>query len=401
MRVYRARIIKKIINNIFSDFIFYVKYKKNEIVCFPIVSIIFHKISKNSKMNHNNAINCHSSNSNDDNECYIVGKGEKKDSKSRGKIAADQAEARKKKIAERISQLPKKMQAKLREDVPAAVNPPGKFKNKHVTKPFHTRQKNTQNLLLGEYEEDILAQEDATNEELDEAFEKRWDEHIQDMKEEGYMSEEDEEEERYQTYLGNKYLYDFPSDDMTQWDLILLQEEIAEYEAEIAAKQKDEDEREIYLKYGITKEQREEYKTYEREQIWLEYGLTREQYEAYKIYEKNCGDLAAFYLEPDYANYPDYEIRLKTAIKKHEDEWNAQKAAALIAEDDNDWWVDEKYAKEATDDIWLSQADKEEYSCEEGGKTYNEWLENEIERRKDQYLDSCRQDMRDSMNDDY
>ena len=244
-----------------------------------------------------------------DNEYYLE-KGEKKDSKSRGRVAAVQAEAREKKIAEQIRQLPKKMQAKLTENTIAPVANTGKTTNSHVTKTFHSRQKTMQDLLLEEYNEEILVNEDVLKEHIDETFEKRWDEHMDAMKEEERTQEE---EERYQTYLGNKYLCEFPPKGMTQWDCMLLKDEIIEYEAEIAEKHKER-------KYCIF-ENGEESKA-----IWLEYNLTKEQYEAYKEYEENCGDLAAFYLEPDYAIHPDYEFRLKTAIKKYEDEWNAQKA---------------------------------------------------------------------------
>ena len=183
----------------------------------------------------------HANNNTGFDNVYYLEKGEKKDSKSRGRVAAVQAEAREKKIAEQICQLPKKMQAKLTENTIAPVTNTGKSKKKHVTKTFHSRQKTRQNLLLEEYNEEILVKKDVVKEHIDETFEKRWDEYIDAMEEEKRIQEE---EERYQTYL----------------------------------------------------------------------------YEAY-------GDLAAFYLEPDYASHPDYEFRLKTAIKKYEeDEWNAQKA---------------------------------------------------------------------------
>ena len=146
----------------------------------------------------------------DNNEYYIengVEKREKKDSKSRGMIAAFQAETRERIIAEQIRKLPKKMQAKLTENTVATVTKPGKSKNKHVTKTFHSRQKTTQDLLLEEYNEEILVNEDVLKEHIDETFEKRWDEYIDAMEEEKRIQEE---EERYQTYLGNKYLCDFP-----------------------------------------------------------------------------------------------------------------------------------------------------------------------------------------------
>jgi len=363
----------------------------------------------------------------DKNEYYVengLAKRQKKDNKSRSYIAAVQTEAREKLLAEKISLLPKKMQAKLAETATAVK--PGKTKTKHVTKAFHNRQKITQDLLLEAYDEEILAEDDTHNEHIvevrDEAYEKHWAQYIEAMKEESLQAEE---EARYQTYLGNKNLWDFPEDGMSQWDMMLLKDEIEEYEKEFAAKREESEQtwKVIYEdhKYELDycrsdwtakelqffQKKVDEYEAAhginqkcEPEEIWLEYGLTKEQYEANQEYETNCGDLAAFYLEPDYANYPDYEIRLKAAIKKYEDDWNTQRAAELVAEDNNDWWIDEKYAKEALEDDELCVAQEKDetvYSEPDPDDMFEDWLE----RKKDEDMDDCRQEMREFLNDDY
>ena len=355
----------------------------------------------------------------DKNVYYVengLAKGQKKDAKSHGKIATDQTEAREKKIAEKISQLPKKMRAKLAENVEIAVQP-GKTKIAPNTKVFHNRQRPTQNALMEDYEDEILAEEDAHNEHIvearDEAYEKHWAQHIEAMREEA----EEELEARYQVYLGNKYLFDFPQDGMSQWDMMLLKDEIEEYEKEFAAKREESEQtwKVIYEdhKYELDycrsdwtakelqffQKKVDEYEAAhginqkcEPEEIWLEYGLTKEQYEANQEYETNCGDLAAFYLEPDYANYPDYGNRLKAAIKKYEDDWNAQRAAELVADDNNDWWMDEKYAKEAVEDdsMCVAQEDESEVSFED-------WLES----KKEEEINDRREELCEFIHDDY
>jgi hypothetical protein len=117
------------------------------------------------------------SNNNDGSECCFdknefyaengLAKVYKKDRKSHSKNAANQMEERHKKIATQISQLPKKMRAKLAEQV-AITTSPGKTKNTHVTKLFHNRnhmgQSATQEVLCDEYDEDLLAIKDAYKE---------------------------------------------------------------------------------------------------------------------------------------------------------------------------------------------------------------------------------------------
>ncbi len=339
-----------------------------------------------------------------------LAKRQKKDNKSHGKIAANQMETREKKIAEKISQLPKKMRAKLAENVEIAVQP-GKTKIAPNTKVFHNRQKLTQNALMEDYEDECLAEEDAHNEAVveahDQAYEKHWAQYIDAMNEEA----------RYQAYLDKKYQWDFPKNNMSEWDLMFLKDELDGYEAEFDARHQENEQlwKVIYEDHKYELEQcrsdwtakeleffQEKVDEYEAahginqksvpEAMWLEYGLTKEQYEAHQEYLENCGDLTAFYLEHDYASNPDYENRLKAEIKKFEDEWNAQKAAAEIAEDNNDWWMDEKYAKEAAEDDALCVAQEDESEA-----TFEDWLE----RKKEEEMDNCRQEMREFLNDDY
>jgi len=379
-------------------------------------------------MINNTEFNCASASSSEcvfDKNVFCVENGlakrQKKDSKSHGKIAADQMEAREKKIAEAISQLPKKMRAKLAENVEIAVQP-GKTKIAPNTKVFHNRQKLTQTALMDDYEDHCLAEDDAHNEAIvearDEAYEKHWAQYIEAMNEEA----KEQEEARYQAYLDKKYLWDFPKNNMSEWDLMFLKDELDEYDAEFDAKHQEKEQtwKVIYEDHKYELEQcrsdwtakeleffQEKVDEYEAahginqkcegESIWLEYGLTKDQYEAHQEYLGNCGDLTAFYLEPDYASNPDYENRLKDAIKKYEDEWNAQIVTAEIAEDNNDWWMDEKYAKEAAEDdvMCISQEELETYS--EPDVTYEDWLE----RKKEEEMDNCRQEMREFLNDDY
>jgi hypothetical protein len=354
-----------------------------------------------------------------DKNVYYVENGlvkrQKKDNKSRSQIAMNQTETREKKIADKISQLPKKMRAKL-EQTAVAVQP-GKSKIAPNTKVFHNRQKLTQDDLLGAYDEECLAEDDALNEAFDEPYKNHWTNYLEAMNEEA----KNQEEERYQAYLEKKYLWDFPNNSMSQWDLMLLKDELQEYEAEFDAKYEESEQswKVIYEdhKYELDhcrsdwtakeleffQEKVDEYEAAhginqkcEPEAMWLQYGLTKEQYEANQEYEANCRDLAAYYLEPDYASQPQYGIYLESEIKRYEDEFNQQTDADAIAEDNNHWWIDQKYAKEAVDDnkSWTNQTELEE-------ETYEEWCESERERQKDQDMDDCRQEMCEYINDDY
>ena len=354
-----------------------------------------------------NVFNCvaasSSENSFDKNEYYVengLAKRQKKDSKSRGKIASDQMETRNKIIADHISQLPKKMQAKLAENAVVTDMKPGKCKNKHVTKIFHTRKNTDSGSHLGDYIEQQLAEDDARNE----AYEVACEEDLIEKSNE-YDNEYDNEEERYQAYLEKKHLWDFPDYGMSQWDLMCLKDEVNAYEAELEANRKEGEQiwKVIYedhkyqLDHCRTEWSPEELKTFQikvdeyethhginlksSEKMWLKYDLTKEQFDAYQEYKENCADLEAYYSEPEYANYPEYGIRLEAAIKKFKDEFDAQKVAALVAEDENDWWIDAKDAKDAKDD--------------DDQIAYEEWCE----LRREQEQEDFRQEMMDDRHD--
>lgn len=367
-------------------------------------------------MINNTEFNCASASSSEhvfDKNVYYVENGlakrQKKDNKSHGKIAADQTEAREKKIAEAISQLPKKMRAKLAENVEIAVQP-GKTKIACNTKIFYNRQKLTQNDLLGDYQEHCLAEDYAHNEIVDDAHTEAYDEHCANYSEVMNKEKTDEEEERYQAYLEKKFLCDFPSNSISQWDLMFLKDELQEYEAEFDAKHEEKEQawKVIYEdhKYELGQcrsdwtakeleffqEKVDEYETahsinekLKPEAMWLEYGLTKEQYDAHQEYQANRRDLAAYYLEADYDSHPQYGIYLESEIKRYEDEFDHQIKMDAIAEDENDWWIDQKYAKEALDD--------------ESEILDQEWYENYNDRKQEQDEDNFRQEMIDDRED--
>lgn len=105
--------------------------------------------------------------------------------------------------------------------------------------------------------------------------------------------------------------------------------------------------------------------------MWERYGLTREQYDANREYENNLAKLGAFYQELDYASHPDYEIRLKAAIKKYEDDFDAQ----VLKEEEDD--------KKNN----LSLEEIEEYDDDDDRETYEEWLES----REEEYIEAQRE----------
>lgn len=304
----------------------------------------------------------------DKNEFYSENgliQSQKKDRKSHGKIAANQTECRNKKITAQISLLPKKLQAKL-SDVAIASSPPGKSKNINIAKLFHNRshvgQSAIQGLLCQEYDEQLLAEEDALEEALEEALKE---------KQEKFNKEEAENEEvRYQEYLAKKMLWDFPNDGMSSFEFMCLRNDIEAYEAEMNTKtltlsDDDDDEQigEVIYKdhkyelehcrsdWGAKKLQwfQKEVDNYERDHdinqpsealdLWLRYGLTKEQYDANLIYNNNCAKLAAYYQDPDYASHPQYGIDLEAEIKKFELDFDTKTQKDAEDEDKNDWWM--------------------------------------------------------------
>jgi hypothetical protein len=336
-----------------------------------------------STINNSNNYDASASISNSDyekNEYYAefgVVKGQKKDSKTRSFLAAQQAQEREKKVAEHISLLPKKMQAKLQQEValaPTATT--GKTKTAHTTKPFYDRQnKATQAVLLDDYAEQCLAEHDAHHELRKDKIDAMY---------------ADEEERQYQEYLEMKQTWDsYLGYGMSTWELMRLEYDIKEYETKMAAKCGNEIKTRTLLEYE--EDQRKIFETAEEDEaykagleMWLKYGLTKAQYDANREYESNVKALNAFYRELDYYNYPDYEMRLKAAIKKYEDDFDAEQKAQALKDEQNEWWIDPEMAIEDDFD------DREMES-------YEDWLERQEEER----IQSQRENAIDDMRDDY
>ena len=362
----------------------------------------------------------------DKNEFYTENgliKAQKKDRKSHGKNAANQMEDRNQKIAAQISLLPKKLQAKLAKD--AVASSPGKVTNTHVTKLFHNRnhagQSAIQGLLYQEYDEALLAEEDA----LQEAWEKS-------------NEEEDEEkeykEDQYQKYLEKKAIWDLPRDGTrSRFELTCLKEDIDEYEAEMKAKTmtiSDDDYEQIRKvvyedhKYELehcrsdwdqNKLQwfQKEVDDYERNHdinqpsealgVWLRYGLTKEQYGANLAYKNNLSNLSAYYEDPDYANHPQYGIDLETDIKNYELDFDAKTQKDAEEDDANDWWTTncEDGSNEQKESLefyqtWREiQHENEMDDWRQETKTFEDWCDN----KREQDMEDFRQNMIDDRED--
>jgi hypothetical protein len=330
------------------------------------------------------------------NEYYTdfgLAKGQKKDSKSHSKKALEQSEERQNKLAEQVSQLPKKLQAKLQEVVlPPTATSIGKTKNAPITKPFYNRQKKaTQSMLLDDYAELCLAEDDALNEVHTEAVENMYHQEMERQLE--------EDETRYQAYLTCKFKWDFPDDNMSQWDLMRLQDEIQKYEAGLTAKTRTISE----YQSDILKKKRYDMGL----AMWRKYGLTKEQYDANREYESNVAALEAFYEEPDYWNYPDYEMRLKAAIKKYEDDFEAEQKEQELKDQQNDWWLEDIDILKAEDDLdkqnnyWKDYYEPEKDDEESEHDYYFESYEDWCERRREEDIEAQRQNAIDDMYDDY
>jgi hypothetical protein len=277
----------------------------------------------------------------DKNEHYTefgLAKGQKRDSKARSFLAVKQTEEREKKVAEQISQLPKKLQAKLAQEVVSAP-PTGKTKTALKTKPFYDRRnKATQAMLLDDYAEQCVAEDDAQNE--------VW-------KAKG--------DAIYEAYC----------------------EEMAKEEAELTAKWEAD---EHYNDYERAREEEEEDEGYKAGlALWLRYGLTKAQYDANREYESNVKALNAFYRELDYQSHPDYENRLIAAIKKYEDDFDAEQREQDLKDEQNEWWIDPEMANEDCFDDF----DNREV------ESYEDWLERQEEDRIQSQRENAIDDMRD------
>ena len=306
---------------------------------------------------------------------FGLAKGQKKDAKARSFLAVKQAGERQKKVAEQVSLLPKKMQAKLKEEVVAAASTTGKTKTDPATKVFHIRQKKTQDQLLEDYEEDRLAEDDAQNE----AWKAKGDEIYEAYCEDMAREQAEDEELRYHTYLVNKSKINFPDDTISQMEIIRLSDEILKYEAEMSAKWEAD---EHYNDYERAREEEDE--AYQKGlEMWLRYGLTKAQYDANREYEANVKALNAFYRELDYQSYPDYENRLIAAIKKFEDDFDAEQREQALKDEQNEWWIDPEVVEDVDD-------------FEDRMESYEDWLE----RKREENLEAERQNAIDDMRDD-
>ena len=327
---------------------------------------------------------------------FGLAKGQKKDSKARNYLAAKQSEEREKKIADHISKLPKKMQAKLAEETTTAtttaVSKPGKVKNTHITKIFYDRKnKASEAMLLDEYAEQCSAEHMA----FDELREQQID-----------AMNANEEERRYQEYLEMKETWDeYPGYGMSTWDLMRLEYDIKTYETKMNGKLEEEVKTRTLLEYeedqkkifeAETWEADSHYNDYERAReeedegykaglaLWLRYGLTKKQYDDHREYEANIKALNAFYRELDYQSHPDYEMRLKAAIKKFEDDFDAEQREQDLKDEQNEWWIDPEVVKDVDD------FDDREV------ESYEDWLERQEEDR----IQSQRENAMDEMRDD-
>jgi len=207
----------------------------------------------------------------------------------------------------------------------------------------------------------------------------------------------DEEERQYQEYLEKKQIWNNSSNygDMSTWELMCLGYDIKAYETKMNGKLEEEVKTRTLSEYEAEKwEADSHYNDYERVReeedesykaglaLWLKYGLTKAQYDANREYESNVKALNAFYRELDYYNYPDYEMRLKAAIKKYEDDFDAEQKAEALKDEQNEWWIDPEMAIEDDFD------DREMES-------YEDWLERQEEERIQSQRENAIDDMRD------
>jgi hypothetical protein len=326
---------------------------------------------------------------------FGLAKGEKKDSKARNYLAAKQSEEREKKIADHISKLPKKMQAKLAEETTtatataSAVSKPGKVKNTHITKIFYDRKnKASEAMILDDYAEQCSAEYDAHHELRKDKIDAMY---------------ADEEERQYQEYLEMKQTWDsYLGYGMSTWELMRLEYDIKAYETKMNGKLEEEVKTRTLLEYeedqkkifeAETWEADSHYNDYERAReeedegykaglaLWLKYGLTKKQYDDNREYEANVKALNAFYKELDYQSHPDYEIRLKAAIKKFEDDFDAEQREQALKDEQNEWWKDIEDPDYEFDDREM--------------ETHEDWLERQQEERMQSLRENAIDDMRD------
>ena len=227
-------------------------------------------------------------------------------------------------------------------------------------------------MLLDDYAEQCLAEDDADNEALKAKEDIIYEANCEEMAKE-------DEEARYQAYLVSKFKWNYPDESMCQWDLMRLNDEIQAYEAELNSKWEADEH------YGDYERAREDESYKNGLAMWLIHGLTKAQYDANREYESNVASLNAFYQELDYQSHPDYENRLKAAIKKYEDDFDAQQKEQDLKDEQNEWWIDPEMVCE------------EDEAVDDG---YQESFEDWLERKREENLEDARQNAIDDMRDD-
>jgi hypothetical protein len=210
----------------------------------------------------------------------------------------------------------------------------------------------------------------------------------------------EEEERQYQEYLEKKQIWDGSSDyGMSTWELMCLEYDIKAYETKMNAKLEKGIKTRTLSEYE--EDRRKFFKTAEEDDaykaglaMWLKYGLTKAQYDANREYEANCAALRAFYRELDYQSHPDYEIRLKAAIKKYEDDFDAEQRKQALKDEQNDWWIDPEMAVEFNDIQEVNPYEDYEPEVE----SFEDWQERMREERIQSQMENA---MDDKDDDDY
>jgi len=361
------------------------------------------------------AFNSNSKN-NDKNEIYAdfdLVKQQKRDSKSHSATALKQVENRQKKLSEKISQLPKKMQQKLLTEATAVV--PGKPKEKTTTKTFYTRQKISQNALVNEYDEQLLGEEDALVEDA----------------EFRYREEFDDDEETYRLiYEDCKYELEYCRSEWDATKLQWFQKEVDDYENAHGINHNTR----VYNEYTFVQveepelSEEEKYKencrrlkddenlssfdflrihqeisAYEELEIWAEaeekeyqeglalwkrYNLDKSAYDEHLEYEQNCLKLKVYYQDEEYASHPEYGEELEARVKAYREAFDARLKERDLKDEENDWWVDSEIADDFEDIIKEQENEYEDYLGPEI-ESYSEWLE----RKREQDMENFRQEM--------
>ncbi len=147
----------------------------------------------------------------------------------------------------------------------------------------------------------------------------------------------------------------------TQEDLYLFAQQIQAYEAKIPHASPD-------------------YK--EAVNLWQKYGLSQEQYDAHLVYENAVGELEAYYALGEEEEDWEYENALKTIIETFENQMDERSAKNAKADDDNDWWMD---AVDGNNDF--------NEDANEDNDEYEDWLE----AKKEEDMESARQDANDDL----